>query len=222
LQVLERLFELTPFSLSDFNNFRLVNKTWLKESMPMYRQNVWIKMNNYETEKEISTADSFNLKRFLTLSELPDDPHQLLGAKNSFKKYRLDGWTFDFWEPAYAENQNQVKFFKNVGSLMTHLIISNCSFYNRDKFREIIFEHAPNIQFLSLNGNHYFYSPVATTERNAEANWAKLFKHPLPPSKIQGNLEELQINLTSNSDLSADFSVEWVEIFRAFPNIRVR
>jgi len=71
LQVLERLFELTPFSLSDFNNFRLVNKTWLKESLPMYRKNVWIKINDYQSKEEISSAKSLNLKWFLKTFKSP-------------------------------------------------------------------------------------------------------------------------------------------------------
>jgi len=150
-----------------------------------------------------------------------------MGVTNSFKKYLLDDWTFDFLECDDAETKNQVQFFETFGSLMTHLIISNCAFYNRDKFRKIIFEYAPKLEFLSLDGNRYFYSPVKTTDNirlryecNPEANWTELFKDALSPSKIRGNLEELQINLASN-DVAAHFCVEWVELFRAFPNIQV-
>ncbi|CAL8140326.1 unnamed protein product [Orchesella dallaii] len=213
--VLTRLFELIPFDFKEYENFRLVSKTWYNQTLPVWRKNVWISIStspSKENPKEIQNSDFEYSRKGISLEEYLDhlDKNNLNVVHYPFRKYSIEGWNISL------QNDVIFSFWKRMGPQMTHLSIKCSQFARVDDLRHILFQFTPNLKCLKLIQNVY---KDKRPENKVQRLNPKLPQHILKSNFLQRNLVELEIELVEEFGPEVNLPITWMELLLHFPNI---
>ncbi|CAL8084407.1 unnamed protein product [Orchesella dallaii] len=201
--VLQNLFTLAEFRLTDFRNFRLVCKDWMQASLARWRQEAWL--NVYGIRR--FTKPGIKMNQYLSLLELDNNIYNL--KKHPFRKYNIRNWRINLMGNLHAP---KLRFWTTVGPLMESLCIAESDFYNVEDFRKLIFKHTPNLKQLQLHYNIYHFKQTDFVVQNIDFNGI---------TNLQNNLIRFEIRYFIDSyNSNPQFPIRWKELFLYFPKIQ--
>ncbi|CAL8137832.1 unnamed protein product [Orchesella dallaii] len=204
--IIKKIFDLIPFKLEEFKNFRLVSHEWNNCAVKFLHQNTWLKLNKRdETHTTLMDLISHSLKKSHELNPLFNET---LG----FKKYLISMQMF--W--SMDTHLCLLNFWKKFGSRMTHLEISDTHMFPKDLVR-IMLELTPNLQVFIYKNNGFF---LDQTKISSNAGNVLVWDEGFRPqqSSINKNLTHLTI---MNLDIEREgFIFNWIDIICHFPNMK--
>ncbi|CAL8105399.1 unnamed protein product [Orchesella dallaii] len=211
--ILKNVFDLVPFKLEEFKNFRLVSHVWNECAVPVVRKNAWLNLNaNAETHfhndgrvlRHIPLLDSISycLQKSQELS-------LFLNGTLRFKKYLISKELL-----MIMPERHWINFWGKFGPLMTHLDISD-AFIDAKDFREILFELTPNLKVLIFKRNYLSQTAISSIASNVLV-WDERYRPQ--ESSINKNLTHLTIMNVNIEYTGLPFS--WIDIICHFPNLK--
>ncbi|CAL8145692.1 unnamed protein product [Orchesella dallaii] len=173
----------------------------METSLTTWRKNAWLSVTTNCEHKGIDVVDFLELLKY--------QEHRL--ADLPFRKYIISKWCGPMPHCQYqGEIPDQTKFWMTVGPLMTHLSIKSTHLYFIC-IRKVVVKLAPNLQFLELSKNHYYFMDEWLSELQRD----RYYKHLL---RVNTNLTHFKFNLEPYEDST----LSWLnDMILHFPNIRI-
>ncbi|CAL8114504.1 unnamed protein product [Orchesella dallaii] len=200
--VVKNLFEIMPFNLNDFKNFRLVSKLWWEISLSAIRENAWLRLTDEKSEDN-ETPMQF----YMSWLSLSNDPYQLTAERKLFTKYIISHADVCFW--------------RQIGETMTHLKLSPVIFEDQAELYRVLTELSPKLTHLFLK-DFRFVNPKMDDDQMLGHLWDEKLRHPA--SQINENLNYLDITVTLDCDRVSGIGqlpFNWPELLSHFPNLKV-
>ncbi|CAL8114510.1 unnamed protein product [Orchesella dallaii] len=217
--IVKTLFEIMPFNLNEFKNFRLVSKLWWEITLPTIRKNVVLCLTDRKPEGSSSEDNRSPIESYIDWLNLSNDPYQLLDRKR-IQNYNIRDSIFHVEEisPTTSVSRPDSSFWRQVGWTMTNLKLSQANFNSKEQFFHVVCQLTPNLTHLSLEGLSFKLSNKAYL---VPPCWNDSFRQPA--SLINKNLKNIDITLPLEFEYwigRRGSAFCWVDFLSHFPNLK--
>jgi len=206
---------------TELKTCRLVCKCWFENSLTRWKDDKWIHLQVDDDNENIVT--DYQLLKYMSSQVVNDYLWQIQELKlpAHFAISNLD----------LRMSICHVMFWERYGPTMTHLSIRGCRFDDEITFREVLYKHAMNLEYLELDsttyiinrkyiGNYKSYQPdsnllAISKNSNLKRLRVKDLK-AMPCGRIP-----LFATYSLERYLKRAFPIIWLEFLKHYPNIVV-